>query len=172
MDYQLTENHLETLSITARLGVALVCFEKYCRVNDLLSNVEEFLEYLWKFPVLQTPGEFAAWETKRPRLVEVGLGEILPIEIQYQLRQKHVDPQEFATLLQAIVEIGWGSFYGAANNKDSLSYLKRVITFTVENNISIPPMSPFLVSRFSDRHGWGNQLTETQRNEWRCFAKA
>jgi hypothetical protein len=156
------------LSLLARLGVALCCFEQYCRTVGLdAPAVRDFTEYMWEWPLMMSPGWFEEWESKQPTLVVVGLGDPIPQALASLLVERGIDSGELQTLLEATVEIIWGSFYAACDDDGSLAELQRVVAICERRGIAAPPVDVFVESRFDDGHGWGNRVTREQRDRWR-----
>src|SRR5690348_15787878 len=133
------------LSLLARLGVALCCFEGYCRAVALQTkSVQDFLSYMWEWPLMMAPRQFEEWETKRTSLVEFGLGEQLPEDLEDVLRQKGIDLDEFRNLVEGTVEIIWGSFYAASDDRGSLRELSRVVAICERRGIQPPSLEVFV----------------------------
>jgi hypothetical protein len=166
-----TPTHLsgpEQLSLVARLGVALCCFEGYCREAALRSgSIRGFVEYMWEWPLRMSPGLFEEWEAKRTSLVEMGLGDDAPPDVAVELQERRIDPGEFRELVEGIVEIIWGSFYAAPDNEGSQGELARVISICRRRGVRPPPLTVFAASRFADDHGWGRTITSEERDYWR-----
>jgi hypothetical protein len=156
------------LSLTARLAVGLHCFHGYCRIRGLDHPViTEFLDDLWRFPVISDLKEFGQWERSHPPLVYVGLGDEFPVDFEVFLAESHVSPIEFRELLGCVVQIVFSSFYGASDNANASRFLNRVLEITKGYGVSPPPIERFSASRFADRHGWGNRLSPAERDSWR-----
>jgi hypothetical protein len=170
----MTTNHsLDQLSLTARLAIALHCFERYCQAHRLTSPaISEFLDYLWQLPTIRGSKAFVDWEQHSPTLVDVGLGAYFSEDFIVQLHAAGIAPSEFQALLENSVEIVFGSFYGAADNSGSLTHLRRVLSLTQQAGIIPPPLSYFAHSRFADRQGWGNGLSVAERDMWRNLLRA
>ncbi len=161
------------LSLVARLGVALCCFERYCRAVGLeTKSIQDFSSYMWEWPLMITPGWFEEWEAKRTSLVDFGLGEGLPGDVEPALRDKGLDAVEFRNLVEATVEIIWGSFYAASDDRGSLKDLARVVSICERRGIRPPTLDVFAESRFKDGHGWGERISKDQRDQWRAASAA
>jgi len=159
------------LSLTARLGLALCCFERYCRVVGLHSpSIQSFLDYMWEWPLRMTPAELTEWESRRTDLVETGLGDPVPDDVRAVLQKRGIDESEFQSLVESTVEIIFGSFYGAAEDERSLAYLTQVVSICARRGIRPPPLSVFAASRFEDRDGWGHDLSIQEGDRWRAEA--
>jgi len=129
--------------------------------------VVEFLDYMWEWPLMMTPDFFGDWESKATDLVQAGLGDPFPSDVEPVLAQQGIAPSEFRALVAGTVEIIWGSFYAASDNKGSLRDLANVIATCRQRGVQPPPIDVFEKSRFADKHGWGHVLTIEERNAWR-----
>jgi hypothetical protein len=155
------------LSLTARLGVALWCFERFCVSNGLAHpEISVFLEHLWRFPILPEE-DFAAWEGASPALVEAGLGQPLPTEVANLVRDRRLKPAAFHALLGDVVEIVWTSFYGATQDRSSLRHLGRVLRTCAAAGVGPPDATVFSVSLLVHRGGWGDLVTPQDCERWR-----
>ena len=165
-------DELQHVSLTARLVVALHCFEHYCHLRQLIApETTVFLDYLWEFPIEDGPAAFRAWESRQPDLVTVGLGGDFPDTCLAWLDAAGISTNEFHQLLEHTVEIVYGSFYGAAANEDSLMHLHHVLTITKQTGRITPLLLQFTLSRFADRQGWGNRVSGVERDSWRGLSK-
>ena len=159
------------LSLIARLCLALCCFERYCRATELqCKSIRDFVEYMWEWPLMATPENFSDWEDKATGLVRMGRGGPPPADVAAVLQQKRIDPVEFRELVESTVEIIWGSFYAASDNRGSLEFLARVVSICKRRGVQIPPVIEFAESRFADDNGWGVRATPDQRDRWRRFS--
>ncbi|BCO17636.1 hypothetical protein KUC3_04930 [Alteromonas sp. KC3] len=159
----------KSLSLTARLGIALRLFEKYCNVTGINEDsIDEFLDYLWIWPLVSSGEfEFSAWENKRPQLVNFGLGDPLSNSFLLSLNNANIEETDFRKIVSPIVEILWGSFWGEAEDELSLNCLSELIQRITPN--SLPALTPFKISKFKDNNGWGNSLTNEDIAFWRTF---
>jgi hypothetical protein len=132
--------------------------------------VDELLDHLWDLPLVLGTEAWDEWESKHPALVGAGLGDNLPHEFEAFLQAHGVAIGEFRELLESTVEIAFGSFYAAADDTESLGYLQKVVRIVRLHGIEPPPVDLFSPSRFNDRHGWGDKLSETERKAWRSLA--
>ncbi len=170
VDQELT---LRYLSLTARLAVALICFERYCRAHQLITHeIKVFLDYLWDFPIVNGPLSFRAWERQQPDLVTVGLGGDIPDTYLVWLHDAGISSDTFRRLVEHTVEIIYGSFYAAADDEEAHMHLQHVLAITEQNENISGLLSQFSQSRFIDRQGWGIPLSEAERDGWRVRAKA
>ena len=110
---------------------------------------------------------FIEWDSDHADLVYVGLGDPFPDGFESFLQLHNVSPVEFHELLCSLVEIIFGSFYGAPNDASSMCNLQSVIQITGHYGISPPSVDLFSSSSFNDHHGWGNPASAQQRDTWR-----
>ena len=158
------------LSLTAREAIALLVFEDYCNSHNIESIlIDEFLSYLWQWPLINGPDEFEPWESKRPELVNYGLGDPASIQLIELLDASGIDESEFRDIISGIVEILWGSFWGKAEDEVSYNCLQNVLK--AAKPTTLPPITPFKFSLFKDGSGWGVQITKTDRDFWRSCGK-
>ena len=158
---------LEELSLTARVAIALKLFDLYCSKNHIIHpKINEFIDYLWQWPLIDGPNKFGPWESSRPHLVNFGLGDELDSELLILLESLGKSERSFRVIISSIVEILWGSFWGRSENRQSLSSLKCVIKMTES---PLPNLTPFKFSKFLDGGGWGNRLTKEDVLYWRIF---
>ncbi|MCL9782109.1 hypothetical protein M9194_11790 [Vibrio sp. S4M6] len=156
------------LSLTAREGIALRVFESYCQKHHLYHrHVAEFLEFLWKWPLVGRVIEFEDWESEKTHLVNFGIGEELDEEVRQLLRSANESEFNFQELVHCTVSILWGSFWGACDNEGSISALQTVIE---RAEVDLPKLTPFKFSRFSDKGGWGAELSDEDITYWRSYA--
>ena len=154
------------LSLTARMAVALIVFERYCKQNKINSPLtREFSEYLWKWPLIDGPDQFEPWEKSRTELVNIGLGASINSEIKSQLIQAGIDEDTFIDIVSGVVEILWSSFWGATENELSHQTLCNVIR---DSKIEeLPPLTPFKFSRYSEGNGWGVKISLEDCEYWK-----
>lgn len=158
----------KSLSLIARLAIALHCYEACCVAWRLKSPlISEFLDYMWEWPIMMTENHFSEWESKTTAIVDFGLGDELPPELNKLLISSGVSEEQFRYLTENTVEIIWSSFYGASDNEGSLKYLENVMTVASSLGYTPPSFNEFIESCFKDKHGWGNVLTSEQKDQWR-----
>jgi hypothetical protein len=72
-------------------------------------------------------------------------------------------------MVSAVADTFYNSLYGAAENEPSFQALSSLINSASLN--SLPPITPFKFSRFSEGYGWGDKLTAEDVAYWRyCFS--
>lgn len=154
------------LSLTARMAIALLVFELFCAERQLDGSlITEFSEYMWEWPLIREPSEFDPWERARPELVNYGLGDLASSGLVSMLESAQTDESDFREMVGGVVEILWGSFWGAANDELSMRCLETVLKRS--KVLCLPPLTPFKFSRFSDRHGWGEHVLYEDCQFWR-----
>lgn len=155
------------LSLRGRLGVALVCFERYCVAKGLRHDIiDAFVAHMWEYPCIES---FPDWASNEGDLVYVGLGDPFPAEMASYLDSVGEEQEVFRRLVESCVEVVYGSAYAASDDKGSLQYLENVISITSGSGVTPPPAKPFMISLFDDG-GWGTRLSEEQRDAWRFKA--
>jgi hypothetical protein len=163
------ESYLEKckeLSLTAREAIALHCFEKYCEKRQLKCRlIDEAIEYLWRWPLIDGPDEFDPWESNKTALINYGFGKSIPTELGKVLKDREVDEEEFKRILKALIGILWANFWGASDDEFSLNLLKTVIELTSLEKL--PKIDIYQVSKFCDMHGWGNKISRNDYERWR-----
>ena len=145
------------LSLTARVAIALKVFDGFCAENSLSSPIiDEFTDYLWKWPLIDGPDQFTPWESSKPFLVNYGIGDETNFELNLLLSESCINEFRFREIVGGIVEILWGSFWGGCENEQSLNSLNKVIEHSSIQDL--PNLTPFKFSKFSDNGGWGNKV--------------
>src|SRR3954452_6967100 len=88
-------------SLTARLGIALCCFERYCRAVGLHSKSNQsFLDYMWEWPLRMTSAELTEWEASRTQLVTARLSNPVPGDVRAVLQKRGIYESEFQSLVE------------------------------------------------------------------------
>jgi len=158
------------LSLTARMTIALLIFERYCQVNRIEDSklVTEFIDYLWKWPLIDGPDQFDPWQQSHTELVSFGLGLAATKELESVLESANVDQTTFREIVSGVVAILWESFWGGSEDELSLQALNNVIKASKLSEL--PRLTPFKFSRFSEMSGWGVKISLEDREYWRhCF---
>ncbi|OAI22394.1 MULTISPECIES: hypothetical protein [Methylomonas] len=156
-----------SLSLTARLLLALMIFERFCVQKGIVhTEIEQFVEYLWQWPAINGPDEFNPWENSRPHLVNYGLGDEIHKEVLSNLEAKGVSEQSFRDIVSGVVEILWGNFWGAPDDDGSFRMLRQVVEAAKVD--PLPSITPFKFSRFLDNSGWGQRPTVSDYTFWKA----
>ena len=154
------------LSLNARMGIAALVFEKFCQEKNIHATwVSESLDYLWEWPLIDGPDQFESWEAARPMLVDYGLSGNASEPLKDSLMEANVSEAMFSRIVCSLIEILWGSFWGAAEDEASYQCFRTVLTTC--NVSELPPLTPFRFSLFSEGSGWGLRLTKKDRDFWR-----
>ncbi len=163
MDYL---QQCKKLSLTARMAIALVVFERYCKNHNIEGKlISEFLDHLWKWPLIDGPDQFEPWEKTRPELVNYGLGDEANSELLSILNEANVEEFAFRDIVTSIVEILWGNFWGGSEDEPSMQAFHTVIN---RSKVSpLPCLTPFKFSLFRDGSGWGEKLSIEDCSYWR-----
>jgi len=154
------------LSLTSRLSIALLIFERFCSENKINHNeISVFVDYLWEWPIIKDSSDFIPWESSKPELIHFGLGEAISKELKQALDQSKIQEKKFRELVSGVVEILWSSFWGASEQELSLKSLRTVLLETGFDNF--PPIEPFSISKFNQNSGWGMNLSKKDYSIWR-----
>jgi hypothetical protein len=156
------------LSLTARACISLHITEAYFRKIGLSHPlVDEFFEHLWEHPLQTEPKAFSAWEAQRGDLVDFGLTDDLPDDLEELMPQLPIDEEELFSVVEAPVEILWGNFFSTADDETSFDYLKFSLNLAEREGLIFPKIDLYTESRFADNNGWGNPISELTRDSWR-----
>ena len=163
----MTASDYRSLSLTARLAVALRCFASYCDLKDLHHpSIGALLNDLWEVPVIDSQ-RWDDWENNHPPRVQTALGDDWPEHFEEFLVQHGTNPEQLRSLISAVVEIVFSSFYGAADDELAHRYVSKVLQIVGPLNVNPPPPSLFVESQFRDRGGWGRPISLAERDSWR-----
>jgi hypothetical protein len=160
------------ISIRGRLAIGLHCFTTACQRRGLVEHpeIQLFLDQMWQLVALQGTG-FAKWERANPLLIHAGLGDDFPPGFTPFLASKGVDNTEFRELLANLVEVVYDGAYGAANNQKTLDFLMTVVEHARKWGGRCPEPMRFAKSRWTDRGGWGHDISVAELEEWRYSAE-
>ena len=160
------------LSLTARASIALHITEAYFRKIGLKHDlVDEFFEHLWQHPLKTEPKEFSAWEAERGDLVDFGLTDDLPDDLDELLPQLPIDEAQLFAVVEAPVEILWGNFFSQQDEQVSFDYLQFSLNLAEREGFIFPKIELYADSLFADNNGWGNPISEHTRDLWRREGK-
>jgi hypothetical protein len=162
-------SEVATLSLIARLGVALHLFAGYCRCRGIdHPEVGRFVEHMWAFAALPGGGEgFEDWLLDRPDLAESGLGYEWPSGFAEYLRSHGVAEEEFRSALMHCTEVLYGSLYTAADDAGSLRDVAALGAIALRAGAAWPDLSPFAASLWVGG-GWGGRLSTEELAPWRA----
>lgn len=162
---------LDRLSLRARLGMALVCFEHYCRRANIKGRaIDNFLDWMWEPTYVKLiEADFDDWESRQPALVEIGLG--WDVEgFEHPADSSEVSEyrrNRFHHLLCNVTEILYAGLYHMPNRQSSLEHLSLTLEIGAEEGIH-PCISVFTDSTWEEGgSGWGNVLSYSKAMEWR-----
>lgn len=154
------------LSLRARQAVALIVFERWLRkIGIRHGDLDAVCEHLWQWMSVDYR-TFGVWSGFESPVLDAALGDELPAELTRQCKQRGVDPAEFKGVLAALVEITYGSLYGAADDEGSLKFLRYVLEVGAAAGITPPSAEPFVQSFFTDGRGVGRPTVE-EVERWR-----
>jgi hypothetical protein len=156
------------LSLTARACISLHITEAYLRKIGLQhALVDEFFDHLWEHPLRSEPKEFSEWEARRGDFVDFALTDDLPDELDEIMPQLTITEAELFAVVEAPVEILWGNFFQASDEKTSFEYLEFSLNLAEREGLIFPKLSLYRSSLFTDNNGWGDPISEPTRDTWR-----
>lgn len=156
------------LSLTARACIALHITEAYFRKIGLSHPlVDEFFDHLWEHPLQSEPKAFSRWEAQRGDLVDFGLTDDLPDDLEELMPQLPISEEKLFTVVEAPVEILWGNFFSRADDDTSFEYLMFSLQLAEKEGLIFPKINLYARSLFTDNNGWGKPISEDVRNQWR-----
>lgn len=163
---------MASLSLTARLGVALHLFAGYCRSRGVdHPEVGRYVKYMWEFIALPGGGTgFDEWHSAAPDLVDTGLGYEWPEGFAGHLAERAVAESEFRAALMHCTEVLYSSLFGAADNSGSLRDVAGLAAIALSARVAWPDLSAFAASQW-DRGGWGRRLTADELSRWRAAGR-
>ncbi|KTF18380.1 hypothetical protein [Pseudoalteromonas sp. H105] len=158
------------LSLTARAAIALLVFKRYCEMHNLRgAELDKYFEHLWQWPLIDDPSLFDPWQSSRPYLVDFGLGDEASTELIDLLSSVGLSEERFRPIAETATLILWESFWGAAEDSVAMDHLERGLL--ASKLTEFPVLTPFKFSRFEQRDGWGDYITEQDRDFWRDCAR-
>ena len=156
------------LSFIAQGFIALNVVESYFeKIGFKHPSVDTFFQHLWELPMINEPKEFSAWEARRGDLTDFGLTDDLPDELEECLAILPIDEAQLFKVVEAPVEILWGSFFSTPNPETTMAYLEFALTLAEKEGIIFPKVAPFQSSLWSDNNGWGNAIDAEVCQQWR-----
>ncbi len=124
------------------------------------------MEHLWAWPTVWHE-TFDAWHAFDSDVVAAALGDPLPERLTEKCRRLGIAPSQLYELLEHVVEIVYGSLFGRADDKGSLSHLQDIERLVAKQGVELPPADRFSRSRYDDRDGWGPLMKQEEVNQWR-----
>ena len=160
---------VRAISIRGRLAIGLRCFASACKSRGLLDHpeVQLFLDHMWRL-IGPEGANFPEWERANPLLTHTGLGYETPPCFLAFLASNEVTEADFRELLTNVVEVVYWNAYTKADNDKTLEFLTAAIECARRWGGKCPDPKLFEKSRWTDRHGWGNNLSAAEVYEWRC----
>jgi hypothetical protein len=161
-----------SLSLTARLGVALHLFAGYCCRRGLdHPEIGRYIEHMWAFAALPGGGVgFEEWEWGRPDLVDAGLGYDWPADFAAYLAEQGMAEAEFRAALMHCTEVLYSSLWAAADDAGSLRDVAGLAAIALQAGAAWPDLSPFAASQWAGG-GWAGRLTPEELARWRAADK-
>ncbi len=160
------------LSVSAKLAISLLMFQKFCLVNRVEGRIiDDFQAHLWIWLDPDKDEDFDEWEQSRTELINFGLGDAATPELSLIINASKIEEFQFRKVVESIVDILWGNFWGACDHEMTTNAFETVLSSCkLDKN---PPITPFKFSRFSDNSGWGSDLTPEDFTYWKnCFRDA
>ena len=166
------DEEIRNLSLTGRMILCLLAFESFCKDHRLESSeIHEFIDYMWKWPLIEGSDQFDPWIKSSPTLIDFALGNELPESMVCKLADCNIEEQRFRNVIEGLVDIVWGSFWGASEDLQSYeSFQKSIKSMKIEG---LPPITPIKFSRFKENGGWGERPSLKDYEYWqklRCSA--
>lgn len=158
---------IKPLSIHAHFAIGLRIFERYVRVRGLEDqSVWEYLSYMWEFPLLPTLVEKIEWEKKRGDLVDFGLGDELPEELEEELASLAINEDYIELWVTNVTELVWGNLLHEPDPDESLHHLTQILNLAAKSEIGIPEITPYKDNLFLENGGWGKKLSSSELEIW------
>lgn len=159
---------ITALSLRARIALTLRLFTEYCVRRGLEhAEIGAYLDHMWRFLLVEAGVGFAEWMLCEPALVCAGLGDDLPPGFEALLADRGVPEAEFRQALCCSTEVLYGSMYAAADETASRRFLGELAELVAPLGIAFPDTRPFVGSKWSDGHGWGDRLVSEELAVWR-----
>lgn len=157
------------LSFTAQSSIALNIVERYFKkIGFKHPQVDEFFAHLWEFPIIGNSEKFSSWEARRGDLVDFGLTDDLPDDLEECLAHLPINEEELFKIVEAPVEILWGNFFNEPNKETSLGYLKSSLELAEREGLIFPNIATYQQSKWIDQNGWGKSVDAETRDCWRA----
>ena len=161
-------NQARELSLSARACICLHITEAYFRKIGLDHPlVDDFFDHLWDHPLQSEPKAFSTWEAKRGDLVDFGLTDDLPDDLDELMPKLPIDEAQLFSVVEAPVEILWGNFFCNLNEPASFEYLTFSVDLADKEGLIFPKLDLYQQSLFTDNNGWGKPISIITRDQWR-----
>jgi hypothetical protein len=131
------------------------------------AEVVAYLDYMWRFLVVEAGVGFDEWVSSEPALMSAGLGDDFAPDFEAFLAARGVPEAEFRQALCCTTEVLYGSMYAAADEQGSRLFLTELAELAAPFGVALPHMRPFVGSRWSDGHGWGACPSPEELAAWR-----
>ncbi len=166
------ENHFKKVSITGRVAFGTRCLEQYIVERNMKHNcISKIIDTLWEFMDCE---DLTEWDNKISDLDPSNILDTHPAntyddyrsltKLEFQEFQKFYSSinNDFLLLIQWTIDIGVSNLYGATgrHSKSTLTPTMKVYNFAKDNIKAIPNINVFLVSKYSERYGWGNKISK------------
>lgn len=160
-----------SLSLEARLAIALRCFEDYCEVVELHHpEVTKMFHYLWGYFTAGRGGmEWKSWEQSAPTIAR--FDPAYPEDFTDLLLSKGTQLEEFQDLLYNTENTLFHTFYGGVDdyvNEMSLKRLSRVLEIVRSKGIE-PINLPVFPGHHYSEDELGGGLSNAQLEIWRNY---
>ncbi|MFX0062854.1 MAG: hypothetical protein ACFFC7_11800 [Candidatus Hermodarchaeota archaeon] len=140
---------------------ALNDFARAYSIEDVY--IDQLIEQLYRFPTLR-PEDWGRWEMEFSALELHGMGDPVPERLVRKISASL--RRTFAILVEAVVEVSAVCWYGAVTVQ-SREFLLEVFRILQDHDIELPNLTPFEISSFSERGGWGDPVSAEVVNRWR-----
>lgn len=141
------------LSLTARVTIELLALERYCCDRGLrLPEIDDAIEYLWRWADGQRRGDFSEWEQSRPDLVMAAFERKLTPTVLAAIPGTGTTQRHLETMLSVVCGTLWGNFWAGAEDEPTLMAFREF--FESCRDMWRPPLMPFKHSLFANGDGW------------------
>ncbi|WP_156817248.1 hypothetical protein [Rubritalea marina] len=168
----MTKSHMlqqsQELSFISQAFIALRITENYfAKIGFTHPIIDEFFYHLWELPQLQSPQEFSQWEARRGDLVDFGLTDDLPDDLEGVLALTPLDEEQLFKIIEAPVEILWGNFFSTPNQANTRELFENALNLAEKEGVIFPKLDPFLLSKWADNNAWGKALSMDELTLWK-----
>jgi hypothetical protein len=152
------QEDLKLVSISGRMAMATACFESIVKTLGMSSSsIDDLTDTFWQFVEVN---DLSEWESKV--LNKVGpvydyIERSTPLPSESEFRRL---PQFLLQMISDIADLGRGDMYGAVvgYSQETYGLTLKILNLALERGFSIPPLEPFMRSRITEFHGWGNRV--------------